>query len=234
MYRHDMVFLSFVSVTMTPRCGVTAVLDKLPPEALRDKYLNAVLTTTSSELGSFFVLNVYSAPKERTDSFERLLKYAPKEAKERLNILGDCNAARPTWGYQTQNPKGRRLALTISQQGLSIQTDPTQPTRVGNSVSRDTCPDLTLVKDPLAPAQILPYHVPRQMPILWRTPEPLPFRMAMPQTCNPIAYTQPLTLRMGSHSFQLSLGRPAPTDRPGKTDRRSKWGPGLRAPPSES
>ncbi|KAH9379262.1 hypothetical protein HPB48_009165 [Haemaphysalis longicornis] len=80
---------------------------------------------------SSFVLNVYSAPKERRDYFGRLFTCALKEAKERLIILVAFNAAHPTWGYQTQNPKGRRLALTIGQQGLTILTDPTQPTRVG-------------------------------------------------------------------------------------------------------
>ncbi|KAH9365956.1 hypothetical protein HPB48_001689 [Haemaphysalis longicornis] len=63
---------------------------------------------------------------------------------------------------------------------------------------------------------------------------PVSLHMGMPQTPDPIVCTQPLPLQMGSCSFQLSLGQPGRADRPGKTDRSSKWGPGLRAPPSES
>lgn len=96
---------------------------------------------------SFFVLNIYSAPKERADCFDGLFKHALKEAKQRLLIVGDFNAAHPTWGYKTANPKGRRLALTIAQLGFTILTDAVHTTRIGNSVCRDTCPDLTLIKD---------------------------------------------------------------------------------------
>ncbi|KAH7957542.1 hypothetical protein HPB52_020019 [Rhipicephalus sanguineus] len=35
----------------------------------------------------------------------------------------------------------------MSTLGLTLHTDPAYPTRVGNSVTRDTCPDLTLTKN---------------------------------------------------------------------------------------
>lgn len=42
--------------------------------------------------------------------------------------------------------KGNKLWELIHQQGLTVHTDPACPTRIGNSVSRDTCPDLTMTK----------------------------------------------------------------------------------------
>ncbi|KAG0423246.1 hypothetical protein HPB47_000965 [Ixodes persulcatus] len=61
-----------------------------------------------------------------------------------LVIVGDFNAAHLTWGY-VQNPTGRRLAQAIANNHLAIMTEPEQPTRMGNSDCRDTCPDQTLV-----------------------------------------------------------------------------------------
>lgn len=62
-------------------------------------------------------------------------------------IGGDFNAPHPSWGYPAATPKGRKLEEVVAQEGLSILTDPTYPTRLGNSVSRDTCPDLTFTKN---------------------------------------------------------------------------------------
>ncbi|KAH7940780.1 hypothetical protein HPB49_005616 [Dermacentor silvarum] len=70
---------------------------------------------------------------------------ANKQAKK-LIILGEFNASHPPWGYRTETPKGCRLALAIPLHRLTLLTEPDRPTRTGNSVSRDTCPDLTVVK----------------------------------------------------------------------------------------
>lgn len=67
--------------------------------------------------------------------------------KEPLVIVGDFNAPSPHWGYRREERRGRILAELISTMGLTILTDPTHPTRIGNSVTRDTCPDLTLTKN---------------------------------------------------------------------------------------
>ncbi|KAH7969886.1 hypothetical protein HPB52_022481 [Rhipicephalus sanguineus] len=53
----------------------------------------------------------------------------------------------PHWGYRREERRGRKLAELISTMGLTILTDPTHPTRIGSSVTRDTCPDLTLTKN---------------------------------------------------------------------------------------
>ncbi|KAG0418942.1 hypothetical protein HPB47_004485, partial [Ixodes persulcatus] len=50
-------------------------------------------------------------------------------------------------GYHFEKARGRKLAELISTLRLTLLTDPTSPTRIGNSVTRDTCPDLSLVKN---------------------------------------------------------------------------------------
>lgn len=62
---------------------------------------------------SLFLLNIYSAPKSRRDDFGQLFAAASKQAKK-LIILGDFNAYHPAWGYQTESPKGRRLAHVMT------------------------------------------------------------------------------------------------------------------------
>ncbi|KAM7312834.1 uncharacterized protein ISCGN_009738 [Ixodes scapularis] len=96
---------------------------------------------------SIFVLNVYSPPSRRKENFAYLLAATFKLAKQNgVVILGDFNAAHPAWGYGKATVKGNKLWELIHQQGLTVHTDPACPTRIGNSVSRDTCPDLTMTK----------------------------------------------------------------------------------------
>ncbi|KAH9367404.1 hypothetical protein HPB48_009232 [Haemaphysalis longicornis] len=93
---------------------------------------------------SFFVLNVYSAPKERTDSLNDF-QICSKGSKGKANYFRRLYCSPSYMGIIRHKTQGPRLALTIAQQGLTILTDPTQPTRVGKS--GESCPDLTLVKD---------------------------------------------------------------------------------------
>lgn len=57
------------------------------------------------------------------------------------------NARHTVRGYQQDTQKGRSLIDAVDQMGLALITNLLQPTRVGNSVSRDTFPDLSLVKN---------------------------------------------------------------------------------------
>ncbi|KAG0425565.1 hypothetical protein HPB47_027279 [Ixodes persulcatus] len=83
---------------------------------------------------SIFVLNVYSQPSRRKENFAYLLAVTFKLAKQNgVAVLGGFNAAHPAWVY------GKAT-------GLTVHTDPACPIRIGNSVSRDTCPDLTMSK----------------------------------------------------------------------------------------
>lgn len=94
------------------------------------------------------VLNVYSSPKLANVSYAELFNKALKVAgREPLLIVGDFDAPSPLWGYRNEEKRGRKLAMLISTLGLTLHTDPAHPTRIGNSVTRDTCPDLTFTKN---------------------------------------------------------------------------------------
>ncbi|KAH8041834.1 hypothetical protein HPB51_018628 [Rhipicephalus microplus] len=56
-----------------------------------------------------------------------------------------CSHKKAQTGYATETPKGRRLTQVLAIHRMTLLTEPDQPTRLGNSVSRDTCPDLTIV-----------------------------------------------------------------------------------------
>ncbi|KAH7976796.1 hypothetical protein HPB52_019727 [Rhipicephalus sanguineus] len=83
-----------------------------------------------------FVINVYCAPRARADDFHLLFRKTISLARgAQLLILGDFNANHPDWGY----PQDLHLTLL---------NDPQQsPTRIGNSVCRDTSPDLAYCKN---------------------------------------------------------------------------------------
>ncbi|XP_072144452.1 uncharacterized protein [Dermacentor andersoni] len=57
--------------------------------------------------------------------------------------MGDFNAPHTAWAYPNTTKKGARVHDTAQQHRLTLWNDPLQATRVGNSVSRDTNPDLT-------------------------------------------------------------------------------------------
>ncbi|KAH9379491.1 hypothetical protein HPB48_006987 [Haemaphysalis longicornis] len=96
---------------------------------------------------SLHILNIYSSPKlpnvTYADVFTKALTVAGGEP---LVIVGDSNSPSPHWGYRKEERRGRKLVELISTLGLTLQTDSAHPTRIGNSVTRDTCPDLTLAK----------------------------------------------------------------------------------------
>ncbi|XP_077560738.1 uncharacterized protein LOC144175539 [Haemaphysalis longicornis] len=67
--------------------------------------------------------------------------------RHRLLIGGDFNSADPAWGYSYSLAKGRNLSQDAHELDLVLITEPAHPTRIGNSVSRDTTPDLTFIKN---------------------------------------------------------------------------------------
>ncbi|KAG0417590.1 hypothetical protein HPB47_005493 [Ixodes persulcatus] len=84
-------------------------------------------------------------PKHRYARFDTLFEAAWRKDCATF-IAGDFNAPHPTWGYPRDTPKGRKLHTLIQQHNLTLLTDPSAPTRLGTSVARDTCPDLTLYR----------------------------------------------------------------------------------------
>ncbi|KAH7983179.1 hypothetical protein HPB52_009733 [Rhipicephalus sanguineus] len=85
-----------------------------------------------------------SPPRESLASFDALLREVKKYAKgHTLLVVGDFNAYHTAWGYHKMDKKGTNVHDTAQHQQLTLWTDPHTPTRIGNSVSRDTNPDLT-------------------------------------------------------------------------------------------
>lgn len=96
---------------------------------------------------SIFILNVYCRPSVHRARAGGLLKKAVHFAGcQPLVVMGDFNAQHQAWGYLTNTKKGRDIWLTATEEDLTLVTNKDFPTRRGNSVCRDTTPDLTFVK----------------------------------------------------------------------------------------
>lgn len=95
-----------------------------------------------------YILNIYSPPSGQLPGINSLIKQATRQAKgNQLAIVGDFNAPHTAWGYARNTRKGTQLQEAIQQNCLSLCNQPHTPTRIGNSVSRDTSPDLTLTRN---------------------------------------------------------------------------------------
>lgn len=91
-----------------------------------------------------FILNVYSSPSHKRQGFTKLITKASSIATEHPFIVaGDFNAPHTAWGYTKTSKKGRNLQEAAENAELNLITDAEYPTRLGNSVARDTTPDLT-------------------------------------------------------------------------------------------
>lgn len=128
--------------TFVKRNIATIVHDVSPSEA--EAVLVEIITGKKNS-DSIFLLNVYSTPRQKKIKFITLFRKALKAAAGRpLIIMGDFNAAHEEWGYTYRDPKGRRIWEDLQTLGLTLHTDPCVPTRTGNSITRDTAPDLTI------------------------------------------------------------------------------------------
>ncbi|KAH9374730.1 hypothetical protein HPB48_022192 [Haemaphysalis longicornis] len=89
---------------------------------------------------SVFALNIYSPPNYRRDTLEYLVMKAQSTGGRNSRvIIGDITTALLVWGY--------KLHTTTQQHRLTVLTDPTNPTRTGNSITRDTSRNLVLIKN---------------------------------------------------------------------------------------
>ncbi|KAM7315699.1 hypothetical protein ISCGN_005482 [Ixodes scapularis] len=108
-----------------------------------------VISNTKKDGRSVFVLNVYSSPAKRhrfAALFWATLEIAKQQA---LVVVGDFNAPHPDCGYLTETVKGRNLCHVAHDEGLTLITDPDQPTRRGDARHRDTTPDLAFLRNML-------------------------------------------------------------------------------------
>ncbi|KAH7976482.1 hypothetical protein HPB52_014476 [Rhipicephalus sanguineus] len=96
---------------------------------------------------SLFVLNVYSPPKDHLKDLDKLMREVKKLSKGNgLIVVGDFNAPHVAWGYTASKKKGEDMHNVAKHHHLTLLNDPQTPMRIGNSVSRNTSPDLTFVK----------------------------------------------------------------------------------------
>lgn len=133
------------AVTTLVRRNLTAVQHDTEIKDIEHTLIEII--PTRKVASSLFVLNVYSSPR-RKHRFGMLIRKAIAIAGKRaILIAGDFNAHHTAWGYRFENVKGRNLWLDAQQEGLTLITDPSLPTRRGNSVSVDTTPDLTFTRN---------------------------------------------------------------------------------------
>ncbi|KAH7983347.1 hypothetical protein HPB52_011343 [Rhipicephalus sanguineus] len=93
---------------------------------------------------SLFIANVYSPPRDQLPDFDHFVREIRKRTNgHQVVIVGDFNASHTAWGYHIKSKKGSRVHDAAQHHRLTLWNDPLQKTRIGNSVSRDTNPDLT-------------------------------------------------------------------------------------------
>ncbi|KAG0423216.1 hypothetical protein HPB47_001005, partial [Ixodes persulcatus] len=106
-----------------------------------------IIPPATKKKNPMFLLNIYCWPKSPPTILKHVLEEATHTAANNpLLIVGDFNAAHPLWGYAYANPWGNLLHKLIEDMDLTLVTDPTNSTRLGTSVTRDTSPDLTFTK----------------------------------------------------------------------------------------
>lgn len=127
--------------------GLTAVQHEIEATGIQHTLVEILPRKRTDR--SPFVLNVYSSPREKAADFSHLFSETIALVGDaQLLLLGDFNARHPDWVYVHTDPKGRKLWSLVQHLRLTLLNDPQQPpTRIGNSVCRDTSPDLTLCKN---------------------------------------------------------------------------------------
>lgn len=92
---------------------------------------------------SLLVCHVYSPPKDISDSIATIFQKAETIAgHNHILVIGDFNAENSSWGYQRDSRKGKKIEEQADTYNAILMNDITAKTRIGNSVQRDTNPDL--------------------------------------------------------------------------------------------
>lgn len=111
-------------------------------------YVMVTLLPLKKQNAPLHILNIYCSAKFKNVTFAALFSRALKAAgRDPLVIVGDFNAHSTLWGYVREEKRRSKVAELAPTLGLTLHTDPAHPTRVGNSITRDTCPGLTFTKN---------------------------------------------------------------------------------------
>lgn len=128
------------------RKGITYIEHDLIGRSATDHCAVAIVTGKKRKVSTFLV-TLYGNPAHRQKRFRALVHKASRLAHDNTLIVGgDFNAPHHHRGYPTSIVKGRFLMEEGTEAGMHLITDPTDPTRCGTSVTRDTTTDLTFVK----------------------------------------------------------------------------------------
>lgn len=134
-------YRSFNETTPRDKAAVATLVKRnlpvTPHEIKHDTipHLLLQIVPTKKQDDSVFILNVHSSPR-RNHRFLALLKKVFRIAGIRRAVLvaGDFNAHHAAWGYKCELRKGRHLWEDSHQEGLTLVTNPSAPTRRRNSV----------------------------------------------------------------------------------------------------
>ncbi|KAH9372812.1 hypothetical protein HPB48_015879 [Haemaphysalis longicornis] len=127
------------------RKGLTFVERTIKQGNIETRYTFTKITPSKQSKGIVFLLNVYSNPKHIHQKFRSHFYQASTRSKgSPLMISGDDNSSQTSWGYKGDTIK-RRDQLQSGLNNRYIHT--MDPARIGNSVGRETTPDLTFFKN---------------------------------------------------------------------------------------
>ncbi|KAM7284950.1 uncharacterized protein ISCGN_031948 [Ixodes scapularis] len=94
------------------------------------------------------LFNVYWRPNTKIAKTQWIRDLAQKTKGHRVIIAGDFNSHHPLWGYENTNHNGNTLHNQTAQHKFHLINDVTATTRIGNSVEKDTSPDLCWSNNP--------------------------------------------------------------------------------------
>ncbi|KAM7313936.1 hypothetical protein ISCGN_003723 [Ixodes scapularis] len=94
------------------------------------------------------LFNVHWRPNTKIAKTQWIRDLAQKTKGHRIIIAGDFNSHHPLWGYENTNHNGNTLHNQTAQHKFHLINNVTATTRIGNSVEKDTSPDLCWSNNP--------------------------------------------------------------------------------------
>ncbi|KAH7934694.1 hypothetical protein HPB51_028940 [Rhipicephalus microplus] len=142
----------YSSLTCSPRTAIlvkrtlTTQAHEIEDIGIEHTIVEIILTRKTQQ--SLYLANLYSPPRKQLHQCDHFVhELRQTNNGNRLIIVGDFNAPHVAWGYHRTTKKGVRVHDAAQQHGLTPWNDLLHPTRLGNSVSRDTNPFLTFTRD---------------------------------------------------------------------------------------
>lgn len=139
----------------TPVLTLTLVHNSIPAIQIDTSEWNtdtqetvAVQCQPTSTMAPLTVINTYWKPGRDIGSVDWVKRVAHDHKHSHLVVAGDFNSRHTAWGYTDSSPRGRKLQGVTTQAKLTLLNDILQPTRIGNSVERNTMPDLAWTNQP--------------------------------------------------------------------------------------